>query len=73
MGLDVSHDCWSGSYPIFHRWRTKIAQIMGIPLRYMEGFYSMDWYYAIDWYVKCDSFNEKCVEFEAMQQKEKLL
>ena len=29
MGLDTSHDCWHGSYGVFHRWRLKVAEIAG--------------------------------------------
>lgn len=37
MGLDISHDAWSGSYSAFDRWRTKLAEVAGIPLNLMEG------------------------------------
>lgn len=40
MGLDVSHDCWHGAYSAFGRWREEIAEICGIPLRLMNGFYA---------------------------------
>ena len=39
MGLDVSHDAWHGAYSAFSRWREKIADLVGIPLPLMEGFY----------------------------------
>lgn len=29
MGLDVSHDCWSGAYSGFGRWRDKLAEVAG--------------------------------------------
>lgn len=29
MGLDVSHDCWSGAYSAFSRWRDKLAKVAG--------------------------------------------
>ena len=29
MGLDVSHDCWSGAYSAFNRWRTELARVAG--------------------------------------------
>lgn len=29
MGLDVSHDCWSGAYSGFNRWRRKLAEVAG--------------------------------------------
>jgi len=41
MGLDISHDAWSGAYSAFGRWRAKIAELAGFPpLGLMEGFYS---------------------------------
>jgi hypothetical protein len=39
MGLDISHDAWHGAYSAFHRWRSKIAEVNGIPLELMDGFY----------------------------------
>jgi len=40
MGLDVSHDCWHGAYSAFMRWRSKLAEVAGLPpLVLMEGFY----------------------------------
>jgi len=40
MGLDVSHDCWTGAYSAFMRWRTALAKAAGLPpLDFMEGFY----------------------------------
>jgi hypothetical protein len=39
MGLDVSHDAWHGAYSAFMRWRTKLAEVAGLPpLLFMEGF-----------------------------------
>lgn len=39
MGLDISHDAWSGAYSSFNRWRTKIAEVSGFPeLHSMQGF-----------------------------------
>jgi hypothetical protein len=32
MGLDCSHDAWSGAYSAFHRWRTTLAEIAGYDL-----------------------------------------
>jgi hypothetical protein len=29
MGLDVSHDCWHGSYSAFGRWRKKVCEVAG--------------------------------------------
>ena len=41
MGLDCSHDAWSGGYGAFHVWRSKIAEVAGLPpLELMEGFYN---------------------------------
>jgi hypothetical protein len=41
MGLDLTHDCWSGAYSAFMRWRTEIAKAAGLPpLELMAGFYS---------------------------------
>lgn len=43
MGLDISHGAWSGAYSSFHRYRQKIAEVMGLPpLELMEGFYSKE-------------------------------
>lgn len=42
MGLDVSHDCWRGAYSAFSRWRAKLAELAGIPLELMEGYYDPD-------------------------------
>lgn len=40
MGLDTSHDCWHGAYSAFLRWRSKVAEVVGLPpLRLMEGFF----------------------------------
>lgn len=45
MGLDVSHDCWHGAYSAFMRWRTKIAEVAGLPpLELMEGFYHPNYF-----------------------------
>lgn len=41
MGLDTSHDCWHGAYSAFDRWRTKLAEVAGLPpLDLMAGFYA---------------------------------
>jgi hypothetical protein len=29
MGLDISHNCWHGSYTSFNYWRTKLAEVAG--------------------------------------------
>jgi hypothetical protein len=39
MGLDTSHGCWHGSYSAFNRWRMRLAEVVGIPLPLMEGYY----------------------------------
>lgn len=39
MGLDTTHDCWHGGYGAFQRWRQKLAEVVGIPLQFMQGFY----------------------------------
>jgi len=39
MGLDMSHDCWSGPYSAFHRFRKKICEVAGYgDLNEREGF-----------------------------------
>lgn len=40
MGLDVTYDCWSGSYGSFNVFRQEIAQVIGVPLELMENFYN---------------------------------
>jgi hypothetical protein len=40
MGLDLSHNCWHGAYSAFARWREKLAELVGIPLHLMEGYYT---------------------------------
>lgn len=39
MGLCTSHDCFSGGYGQFHYFRRCVAEVVGIPLDVMEGFY----------------------------------
>lgn len=40
MGLDISHNCFSGAYSAFMRLRIAIAHAAGLPpLQLMEGFY----------------------------------
>jgi hypothetical protein len=39
MGLDISHDAWSGAYSAFSRWRDKLAEVVAIPLPLMQGHY----------------------------------
>ena len=43
MGLDTTHNAWSGPYTAFHRWRRWVAKQEGIPLDLMEGFYEWEW------------------------------
>ncbi len=33
MGLDCSHDCWSGAYSRFSRWRDELARAAGYRFR----------------------------------------
>ena len=40
MGLDTSHNAWHGAYSAFARWRNEIANLIGVPLELMEGFFS---------------------------------
>lgn len=41
MGLDCSHNAWHGAYSEFMRWRTKLAEVAGLPpLELMDGFYA---------------------------------
>lgn len=41
MGLDCSHNAWHGAYSAFMRWRTKLAEVAGLPpLELMDGFYA---------------------------------
>ena len=44
MGLDTSHNCWSGPYSSFMRWRRQIAEAAKWPpLDLMAGFYSEEY------------------------------
>jgi len=53
MGLHVSHDCWTGAYSAFSRWRNKIAEVTGYglmdptPEEQAEGHYGK--YPALEW------------------------
>lgn len=39
MGLDVSHDCWSGSYTSFGRFREALTEVAGLgSLNSFHGF-----------------------------------
>ena len=43
MGLDISHNTWSGAYSAFMRWRCAVAHAAGLPpLELMEGFFFKD-------------------------------
>lgn len=42
MGLDISHDCFSGPYSYFMRFRVELAKAAGIPLWIMADFYRPD-------------------------------
>ncbi len=50
MGLDTTHDCWHGPYSAFMRWRTWLADQVGIPLALMEGYCRWFEYRAPDEY-----------------------
>ena len=42
MGLDVSHDCWNGSYSAFMRFRAELAKAAGLPpLKEHAGYSSI--------------------------------
>lgn len=38
MGLDTTHDCWTGSYSSFGSFRRALAEAVGIDLQEMQGF-----------------------------------
>lgn len=39
MGLHTTHGCWNGAYSAFHRWRTKLAEVAGLPdIMTMQGY-----------------------------------
>ena len=41
MGLNCSHNAWDGAYSSFMRWRTKLAEVAGLPpLELMDGLYT---------------------------------
>lgn len=50
MGLHVSHDCFSAGYGKFQHFRRAIAQVVGVPLEVMEGYYDRD-----EWMVCAES------------------
>lgn len=39
MGLDTSHECYHGGYSGFNLFRSELAQVAGIPLELMDGYY----------------------------------
>ncbi len=46
MGLDTSHDCWSGAYPSFLRWRNTLAEAAGFGMEKTDfgaPIYALDW------------------------------
>lgn len=45
MGLDVSHDCWSGPYSSFNRWRNNVARAAGYQFKDYDGHSAP----VIDW------------------------
>ena len=49
MGLDISHGCWRGAYTAFNRWRHKLAELAGIPLPLMVGYYVAPREDLLDW------------------------
>jgi hypothetical protein len=42
MGLGVSHGCFRGGYGQFQYFRRSLAEVVGIPLQVMEGYYDAD-------------------------------
>lgn len=49
MGLDTTHGCWHGAYSAFSRWRMKLAEVAGVPLPLMEGYYRGVPAEALEW------------------------
>src|SRR5437016_2133419 len=50
MGLDTTHDCWHGAYSAFMRWRTKLAEVAGLPpLMLIESFYEPPPASSLEW------------------------
>lgn len=49
MGLDTSHEAWSGAYGAFSRWRHKIAEAAGYEIAKVEGQYGPSDTVLIDW------------------------
>lgn len=52
MGLDVSHNAWSGAYSAFSRWRDALAKAAGYTLATLEGDYRetilIDWGHVVE-------------------------
>lgn len=74
MGLDTSHDCWHGAYSAFNRWRTKLAEVAGLPpLELMEGFFEDGTLYfgileAPMWQEKKDNLSARLpIKWEALK------
>lgn len=42
MGLHVSHDCFTGGYGKFMCFRRAVADVIGVPLPVMEGYFDAD-------------------------------
>lgn len=41
MGLDCTHNAWHGTYQAFMCWRSKLAEVAGLPpLELMDGFFN---------------------------------
>lgn len=50
MGLRVSHGCFHAGYGKFQHFRRAVADVVGIPLEIMEGYFERD-----DWMVCAES------------------
>ena len=50
MGLDTSHDCWSGAYSAFSRWRDELARAAGYTFKPFETeFGTREFVAEINW------------------------
>lgn len=49
MGLDVSHDCWSGAYSAFQRWRNGVAEAAGYELTPRDELAGTLGYWRSEW------------------------
>lgn len=68
MGLDVSHDCWSGSYGRFMGFRREIAKTIGLPpLDLMEGFWGAP---MSSFYIKEDApfYNSLPISWDCLKE-----